>query len=136
MASKAAEQAARIAGVLTLWRDLDALEVTARDMADAITLAQFYLSEAARLADAATVSVEIDRAEKLRNWLFTTWEHDEILPSEVVQRAPIKALRESPNARAAIGLLERHGHLVRIEAGTVIRGKTRKEAWRIVRGAH
>ena len=52
-ASKAAEQAARIAGVLTLWRDLNAAEVAASDMANAITLAQFYLGEAARLADAA-----------------------------------------------------------------------------------
>jgi hypothetical protein len=29
----------RIAGVLTLWRDLHAAEVSAKDMADAITLA-------------------------------------------------------------------------------------------------
>jgi hypothetical protein len=59
-ASKAAEQAARIAGVLTLWRDLEAQNVQPSDMADAITLAQFYLSEASRLASAATVSAEID----------------------------------------------------------------------------
>ena len=47
-ASKAAEQAARIAGVLTLWRDLDAHQVQPSDMVDAITLTQFYLSEASR----------------------------------------------------------------------------------------
>src|SRR6056297_2859940 len=35
-ASKAAEQAARISGVLTLWRDLHAAEVAAPDMANAI----------------------------------------------------------------------------------------------------
>ncbi|MCL1629964.1 YfjI family protein [Roseibaca sp. V10] len=58
-ASKAAEQAARIAGVLTLWRDLQAPAVEACDMADAIALAQFYLSEASRLASAATVSAEM-----------------------------------------------------------------------------
>ncbi len=54
-ASKAAEQAARIAGVLTLWRDLDARQVQPGDMGDAIALAQFYLAEASRLASAATV---------------------------------------------------------------------------------
>lgn len=69
-ASKAAEQAARIAGVLTLWADLDAQDVQAETMADAITLAQFHLSEASRLASAATISGEIDKAEALRMWLL------------------------------------------------------------------
>ena len=69
-ASKAAEQAARIAGVLTQWRDLHARQVEPGDMADSITLAQFYLSKASRLADAAAVSVEIDRAEALRKWIL------------------------------------------------------------------
>jgi len=134
-ASKAAEQAARIAGVLTLWADLDAPEVQAATMADAITLAQFYLAEASRLANAATVSVEIDRAEKLRCWLLETWPHPEIMPRDVVQSAPVRSLRESPAARAALGILEKHGWLVALEPGTVIRGASRKEAFRIVRGA-
>lgn len=133
-ASKAAEQAARIAGVLTVWTDLRAPAVAADTMADAITLAQFYLSEAARLADAATVSAEIERAEALRHWLLTRWPHPEILPSEVVQRAPIRALRESPAAKTAIATLERHNWLIKLDAGTIVRGVARKEAYRIVRG--
>lgn len=69
-ASKAAEQAARIAGVLTLWGDLQATQVEADTMGDAIELAQYYLSEASRLANAAPVSSEIGRAETLRLWLL------------------------------------------------------------------
>jgi len=134
-ASKAAEQAARIAGALTLWADLGAPEVIASTMADGITLAQYYLAEASRLASAATVSVEIDRAEKLRCWLLETWPHPEIMPRDVVQSAPVRSLRESPAARAALGILEKHGWLVALEPGTVIRGASRKEAFRIVRGA-
>jgi len=134
-ASKAAEQAARIAGVLTLWRDLDAPAVTAQDMADAITLAQFYLSEAARLADAATISADIDRAEALRKWLLESWPEPEVLTRDVLRLAPIRALRESPKARAAIALLESHGWLVPLDPGAMVRGAARKEAWRIVRGA-
>lgn len=133
-ASKAAEQAARIAGVLTLWRDLNAAEVVAPDMANATTLAQFYLSEAARLADAATVSVEIDRAERLRTWLLESWTEPEITPRDVLQYGP-SALRDSPKATAALKLLEKHGWLVALEPGTVVRGAARKIAWRIVRGA-
>ena len=133
-ASKAAEQAARIAGVLTLWHDLDAAQVEAGDMADAIKLAQFYLSEASRLASASLVSAEIDRAETLRKWLLESWPHSEIMVRDVVQRGP-NPLRESPKARAALALLEKHGWLVALEAGTVVRGAARKEAWVIVKGA-
>jgi hypothetical protein len=132
-ASKAAEQAVRIAGVLTLWRDLEAQQVQPSDMADAITLAQFYLSEASRLASAATVSAEIDKAESLRRWLLESWEHPDVMARDVVQFGP-NALRETPKARAALGILEKHGWLVRLDAGAVVRGAARAEAWRIVRG--
>ena len=133
-ASKAAEQAARIAGVLTLWRDLQAPKVEARDMADAIDLAQFYLSEASRLASAALVSTEIDRAEALRRWLLDGWTEPEVLVRDVVRLGP-NPLRESPKARAALGILEKHGWLVPLEAGTVVRGAARAEAWAIVKVA-
>lgn len=132
-ASKAAEQAARIAGVLTLWRDLEAEAVTERDMADGIGLAHFYLSEAKRLADAATVSAEIDAAEALRRWLLESWAEPEVMVRDVVQFGP-NALRESPKARKALTLLEAHGWLIALEPGTKVRGSARKEAWRIVRG--
>jgi hypothetical protein len=133
-ASKAAEQAARIAGVLTLWRDLQAPQVEARDMSDAIELAQFYLSEASRLASAALVSAEIDLAEALRKWLLETWAQDQILVRDVVRLGP-NALRESLKARATLSILEKHGWIVRLEAGTVVRGAARAEAWAIVKGA-
>lgn len=132
-ASKAAEQAARIAGVLTLWRDLDAPAVTQATMADAIVLAQFYLSEAARLADAALVSVEIDKAEALRIWLLERWPHPEVLPSDVVQRAPVRALRDRPAAKKAIAALVEAGWLAALPEGAEVRGVARKEAYRIVR---
>ncbi|WP_347917114.1 YfjI family protein [Paracoccus marcusii] len=135
-ASKAAEQAARIAGVMTVWKDLNALEVTGETMADALKLADFYLSEAARLADAATVTAAIERAEALIRWLLDTWQDPVIVPSDVVQRAPIRALRESPAAHAAIALLEQHGWLEKLPEDTVVRGVRRKVAYRIVRTSH
>ena len=53
--------------MLTLWGDLNATAVTVEVMADAIELAEFYLSEASRLADAATISAETAKAEVLRS---------------------------------------------------------------------
>ena len=104
-------------------------------MAWGIDLAQFYLSEALRLADAATVSAEIERAESLRKWLLESWTEPEVLVRDVMRLAPSRALRESPQARAALALLEKHGWIVPLEPGTVVRGVSRKEAWRVIRGA-
>lgn len=98
----------------------------------AITLTQFYLSEASRLASAATVSSEIDNAEALRKWLLNSWSHQEVTTRDVVRLGP-NPLRESPKARTALGLLEKYGWLVRLGAGAVVRGAARAEAWRIVR---
>ncbi len=69
-ASKVAEQACRIAGVLTLWQDINADEVRMAEMESGVALAKFYLSEASRLASAAVVSAEIDNAE---NCDFGCW---------------------------------------------------------------
>ncbi len=131
-ASKTAEQAARIAGVLSLWGNLRVNEVSEATMAGAIELARFYLLEASRLADAALVSKDIDEAETLRRWLLDKWPEHEVMVRDVVQRGP-NALRESPKARAALALLEKHGCLVRLEPGAVIREMARTEAWAIVR---
>ena len=130
-ASKLAEQACRIAGVLTLWRDINAVEVQMTEMESGVVLAKFYLSEASRLASAAIVSAEIDNAEKLRRWLLEQWHEPEVLVRDVVQLGP-NALRETPKARAALGILDKHGWLVALEAGTVVRGAARKEAWKII----
>jgi hypothetical protein len=133
-ASKSPEQACRIAAALSLWRDLSTTAVSAQDMADGITLAQYYLSEARRLADGAVVSKDIGRAERLRVWLLNSWPHEDITPSEVLRNAPVSSLRESPAARSALAILERHGWLVPLPSGAVVRGAPRKEAWKIIPG--
>ena len=72
-------------------------------MADAITLAQFYLSEASRLASAATVSAEIGRAEALRRWLTESWAHPDVMVRDVVRlgpNAPASAGRDHQGAMA------------------------------------
>lgn len=131
-ASKAAEQAARIAGVLTLWNDLDAVEISAGQMDAGIRLARFYLTEAQRLASMATISAGIGKAEQLRKWMLSP-SHGKpfLLTRDVLNRGP-KSLRESPEAKAAIAVLAANGWLLPLPAGTVIDGRARREAWRIV----
>jgi hypothetical protein len=141
-ASKSPEQAARIAGVLTLWADLGATRVSADVMVDAIELAQFYLYEARRLSEAATISEEIERAEHLRRWIIDSWpsiagrqgrDPKTIVPRDVVVLGP-NALRETQTAKKLMGVLVAHGWLAALNSGTVVDGQSRKIAYRIVGG--
>jgi Protein of unknown function (DUF3987) len=142
-ASKSAEQAARIAAVLTLWQDLHAPVVDAQEMGRGIELAQFYLAEAVRLSDAATVSAETRQAEALRVWLLESWpklangqarDPCTILPKDVVQFGP-NALRETRIVRRLMAVLTEHGWLAALPEGVEIAGVARKLAYRIVRGS-
>ncbi|KFI24169.1 DUF3987 domain-containing protein, partial [Paenirhodobacter enshiensis] len=133
-ASKAAEQAARIAGVLTLWANVEAPEVTPEAMGWGVKLAQFYLSEAKQLAEAGLVSEETAKAETLRKWLLESWEDDDVLPSDILKHGP-NAMRERKTLSGPLAMLVKAGHLIQMDAGTVIRGRPRKEAYRIVRAS-
>ena len=132
-ASKAAEQAARLAGVLTLWADLDAPEVTLEAMANGVSLAQFYLTEAKRLAEAGAVSAPVERAEALLRWLLDKWPKADITPRDVVRQGPNR-MRETKAVREAMAVLVDHGWLVRLTEEAIVQGKPPREAYRIVRG--
>jgi Protein of unknown function (DUF3987) len=131
-ASKAVEQACRIAGVQTLWADLDAPEITAEAMARGIQLAAYYLGEAKRLAEVAAVSAETDRAEHLRKWILNTWPRPMITIRDIVRGGPNR-LRDGKAARETVAILERAGWLVRLPEGTEFEGMARKEIWQVVR---
>lgn len=130
-ASKAAEQAARLAGVLELFADMDSAAVGAQAMGWGIDLARFYLLEAQRLAGAARLSPAISAAEALRQWMLSgSWGETWLTVREIVRFGPSR-LRESPAAKAAVQVLADHGWLIPLPAGTVLDGKARREAWRI-----
>lgn len=142
-ASKAAEQAARIAAVLTLWQDLHAPVVALQAMGWGIALAQFYLGEAVRLSDAASLSAETLQAEALRVWLLNVWpslargqerDADTVTPQDVVQFGP-NAMRETKTVRRRMAILVEYGWLAALPNGTVITGKARKLAYRIMRAS-
>ena len=119
---------------MALWQDTKVDEVKMAEMESGVALAKFYLAEASRLASTAIVSTEIENAEKLRRWLLGRWAKPEVLVRDVVQLGP-NSLRETPKARAALGILEKHGWLVALETGTVVREAARKEAWRVLRAS-
>ena len=141
-ASKSAEQAARIAGVLTIWDNPNAIDVSAETMAGAITLAQHYLGEALRLTEAAEISSEIGRAERLRLWLLNEWpkrassigrDPNFILPGDVVQFGP-NALRVTRDVKKLLKILDDHDWLSALEKGAEVDGTSRKLSYRILSG--
>lgn len=138
-ASKSPEQAARLAGVMTIWQDIAATEITGATMADAITLASFYLDEARRLSEAATISAETEEAERLRTWIFESWPRiatesnrtpQTITPRDVVRSGP-NSMRETAKVRKLMNTLAGHGWLQELEQGAEVDGQARQLAYRV-----
>jgi hypothetical protein len=69
-AAKAAEHAARLAGVLTIVEDVDAAAVDKGAMANAVELVDWYVTEAVRLSVASMANPRIVAAKKLLDWLL------------------------------------------------------------------
>jgi Protein of unknown function (DUF3987) len=132
LANKLPEHAARLAGVLTLVRDIYAGEITAEEMAAGIVLAQHHAAEALRLDGGSRVSAELRLAQRTLDWLLGRWSEAVISLADFYQRGP-GAIRDAAAARKVVAILEDHGWLVRIAEGAVVAGVRRRDAWRIVR---
>lgn len=109
-ASKAAEHACRIAGVLTLVADPSATHVSGDSMAGALELTQHYLGEYQRLIGAADVPERIRHAQMLLEWvrkknLMT------LTPRQVMQYGP-SGIRSADCARSALRTLAEHWWLL------------------------
>jgi hypothetical protein len=131
-ATKAAEHAARIAGVMTIYQSIEAEAVSPEGMANAIGLMEWYLVEMNRISSAHVVPEGIQLAESLRVWLVTAWRQDHISKRAMLRMAPSK-LRNSEILEEAIRKLEEFGWLVPMPEGSSVDGKFVKRAWCIVR---
>jgi len=129
-ASKSAEQAARIAGVLALFHDLDTPQVRCEHMASGIDLAQYYLSEAQRLADTAIIPPEIQNAEALRVWLLKVWGEALISVRAIVRLGP-NSLRDTVKAKEAVAILEKNDWLTKLNDSALVDGMKSRHVWRI-----
>jgi hypothetical protein len=127
-ANKAAEHAARIAGVLALVEDLHRRSISKRSMEAGIALCEFYLSEALRLFEAGACDPDLVLAEKLLSWALAQGEYIHL--AQVYQFGP-NALRDAKTARRIAGLLQDHGWLRSVE-DKEIDGMKRREAWQVV----
>jgi Protein of unknown function (DUF3987) len=119
-AGKAAEHAARIAGVLTIVHDLRAKDIDATAMRRALEIADWYVAEAARLQQAGMINPRLRRAASLLEWLHSQ-PRAEANFREILRSGPSQT-RLKANAEDALAILAAHGWIVEIsERPRVIR---------------
>lgn len=112
-AAKAAEHAARIAGVLTIYEDVRATTIKRPAMEYAVELLQHYVSEALRLHKAGRTDPKLVTAQRLLDWLRANTNGERIGFREIIQYGP-GAVRTKAEADAAVSLLMGHGWLTEV----------------------
>jgi hypothetical protein len=126
-ASKMPEHAARLSGVLTVFADPDAREISGATMAAGIILAEYYAGETLRMTGASAIMPELAEAARLLAW-WQARPDPRVHLANIYQVGP-RSLRSAADAKRAVAILEEHGWLRRLPGGTVLDGKARADAW-------
>lgn len=129
-ASKAAEQAARIAGVFTLLSDADAQSVRRETMSDAVELVSWYVNQALIALDAGDVDPALQDAELLRLWLIKKHCDRPFVKRDIVMNGPSR-IRDTKKVARLLSILEEHNWVARCSVPSH-RDTRLKEAWRLV----
>jgi hypothetical protein len=113
-AAKAAEHAARLAGVLTIVEDHYAAEIGIEAMRSALTLVDWYVAESIRLQQAARADPKLLVAQQLLDWLRQRRE-DVVGFREIVQFGP-STVRTKSAAEETLSALAAHGWVAEVSA--------------------
>lgn len=128
--AKAAEHAGRLAAVLALHADPDAMDVEGAHMACGIALAEHYGQEMMRLGGAASVNPDLRLAERLLRWWIERGEPR--LHLAMIYQRGLNAIGDAATARRIVDVLADHGHVLRLPEGTTLDGTPRRDAWELV----
>lgn len=131
-ASKLAEHALRLAGVLALFENPEATSIGKDAMEQGIALAEFYGAESFRLVGGYRIPRPLALAAEVLNWLL---EHCKAKNRRVFHLAEVyrlgpPAVRSARAAREVIRILEEHGYLAH-RPNIEVDGKPRKDAWEV-----
>lgn len=130
-ASKIAENAVRITGVLHMMEEGTANKEVSEDcMERGIEVAQHYIAEALRLYQACRVDPELQLAQRALVWLAER-ERKMISLPDMYQRG-LNAIGDKATAKKVVDILEDHGWLERVPGGAKIDGHVRRDVWRLV----
>jgi hypothetical protein len=133
-AAKMAEHAGRLAAPIAVYEDPETREIGVKDMERGIEIIRYYGQELLRLIDVSAVQGPLTLAEKLLAWLrqraggsYPYFFH----LADVYQYGP-RAIQDRRKALETIEVLEEHGYLLRLEPGTMVDGRGRKDTWELV----
>jgi hypothetical protein len=127
--ARMAEHAGRLAAVLGMFSDSDTMETDKSALECGIELARHYATEMQRLVEAAATRPSLKLAERLLQWWWNRLDARCHL-REIYQFGPA-AIRDARTARRVVAILEEHGHVTRLPEGTVLDGKSHREAWKL-----
>lgn len=130
-ASKAVENACRIAGVLSVIENgMAAREISEKHLERGLILIQWYLAEALRIQSVAIVPQSVLDAESLSRWL-ASHDHKQFATRTILNKGP-NQLRNKSRLNAAIGELVSSGYAAPNDHGAMIDGKKARLSWRVL----
>jgi len=130
-ANKLPEHAVRIASTLLLIDNVYAEQINAKYMNIGIGLAKYYCSEMLRIINDGHTDPDILVAEHLLDWLHNTWKEEYVSLPDIYQT--LNKIKDKGHALKIIKILERYGWVLQIEKSKEIRGKIRKDVWRVIK---
>lgn len=128
-ASKSAEHAIRLAAVFSLFTDATNRIIAKEMLQVGIDLARYYLAEQLRLQEARPTE-EQENANLLLSWLRECWDEPFVSVADVCRGK--RKLRKKDVAEQAIQCLLEYGHLDVHDQPEKIKGKVRRQVFRIV----
>jgi hypothetical protein len=131
LANKLPEIAARLAGVLALYDDLNCPEVNVKYMNAGIELVQYYAQEALRLKDMQSIDKDLTLAQRVLDWIQDK-KYRYVPLQYIYQLAPITEIRNASTARKVMKVLQDHEYIAVIDGGRDIEGTHRKEVWEVL----
>ena len=132
LANKLPEHAARLAGIMAVYDDSHAEHVEAEHMKRGIVLAKHFAAETLRLRGIASVYLPLQHAQELLEWLHKKWDEPVISLADIYQGGPT-FIRSAEMARTVVETLVKHRWLIAVKGGAPVKGKHRREVWRIAK---
>lgn len=129
VANKAVEHASRLAAVLTVLDNPEAVRVELRATEAGIVLAQFYLGETLRIREVAAVDYDLLLADRLLSWIRA--QGVERISLRRILRLGPNSIRDRDTALRLLRILEEHRHLEPL-GDVEIEGVRVRQAWRVL----
>jgi hypothetical protein len=128
--NKAGENCARIAGLLTLVKNLTAHGIAAPEMDAATQLMTFHVNEIVRSFCQGTIGPDLKEAEVVFKWIKSK-ELRYVYPEQVYRFGP-SGFRTKKKAVDALTALEQHSHLVKLAGPKKLDEKMRRDVWQVI----